>query len=273
MFNEKSEKEYVDLMNGKCYGHQVLTKMPNQDKYKGMCKYKCRLKNECINASRENKEMCERNLMQIPYDEGILNKNEGIDDNGELVFTEGMQKEIFFAQGEKAECLDFLDLFLSKKLVSLDMRSMMMEFILRFSCMYFLNPKFLHSVMLKNWYGLSQSDQARLRHVTRQAINDGIMKELAGVSRMDIGVPEQLTELEKAVYVLLSEGKSYREIAEIPGIGSKSKIARVGQSIASKLGKNGTAKFLKRKKIKKNTKAHSRRKINAERRRKTMQET
>ena len=76
-----------------------------------------------------------------------------------------------------------------------------------------------------------------MRNVSRQAINDGMMKELAGASRINIDIPEQLTVAEKLVYVLMSDGKNYREISRILNLGSKSKICRVGQSIASKFKK------------------------------------
>ena len=126
---------------------------------------------------------------------------------------------------------------------------------------------------LKNWYGLTQADQARLRNVSRQAINDGMMKELAGASRINIDIPEQLTVAEKLVYVLMSDGKNYREISRILNLGSKSKICRVGQSIASKMGKNGTIEFLKNKKNQKNVKYIQRRKNQRRKKKKNMLKT
>lgn len=136
----------------------------------------------------------------------------------------------------------------------------------------FQNRKLKKTHELKNWYGLTQADQARLRNVSRQAINDGMMKELAGASRINIDIPEQLTVVEKLVYVLMSDGKNYREISRILNLGSKSKICRVGQSIASKMGKNGTIEFLKNKKIQKMQNISKGGKINEGRRKKHVED-
>lgn len=249
---EKAESEYVDLMEGKCYGHQVLTKLPNQQRYKGLCPYPCRLKAECISASREDKEMRELSLMQIPYDEGILNRNYQQNEDGELDYADDPGGKILAdeTQQDQTAGRDSFDVLLIRLGVNPELRETAKEFLRRFSCLYFHQPKLLHSAMLRNWHGLTQADQARLRKVTRQAVNDGIMKELAGVSRVDIHIPDaQLSTLEKVVYVLLSDGKTLRESAKILNVGSKDKIARIRQKISKKTGRNETVKTRKKKKI------------------------
>lgn len=237
---QKSEKkpllEYVDLCNGECWGKQKLIKVRGKEEYVGGCTHNCRMKEPCINASREEIEKKGDEIQNIPYNPFI----------GEV--KKGM-KDAFSDAGEKE---DYIESFLRKHNVSPELAPAFRDVVYQFIVQISLAPKLTNLLVEKALSDMSQAEYARRKGVTRQAIGFGISTELAGVMKMKINTPPELSPLEKAVYELLYvDGCTIRSAAKQLGM-SKSSIARLGQKISTKLKNSGTNKIRKNKKNQKN---------------------
>ena len=251
----KKDEELV-----KCFGKQNLIKKPKQNDYHGLCKHECRLKRECINASRERREERNKQLAQKQYSESALshaeeNERTGANSGFSIFDSSGVElqsasiisPESIHDQREEG-CPDFI---LSGFHISSDTRPVIMEFIHRFAHLYFEAPKLLDSALRNLIRGENQADQARMRGVTREAVSRGVLASMAGVLRPADHVPKDLTTTEKLVYQLcFADRYSERKAAKILKT-NHARIHRMKQLIASKIGKNEAGK---KRNIKKNEK-------------------
>lgn len=232
--------QFVDVKNGSCYGKQKLKKKfshgKDKEEYSGICQHDCRLKEACINASRENTEAVEAELAKIPYNPMIGDTQKEFKNEKRLV---------------AGSVDDFIDRFLAKYNISPDVTPAFREVVYQFLLQMRQVPKLTILLMEKALGNMSQSEYARRLGVTRQAIGAGISTELAGVMRMKVKLPPELTPLEKAVYELLYvDGCTIRSAAKQLGL-NETKIFRVKQKISSKLSKSETRKIRKNKKSQK----------------------
>lgn len=217
MGQENCGKQHVDEVNGACYGKQNLYKVPMQDEYRGVCEYECRLKNECISASRENRENVNLALGYAKLDNGgsVIPGFGGSGGSDYITDTLGVKEEF---RTEFVTCLD------------------------RLAGLYFNTPQIFENLMRKIYHDQKQSDVARMRGITRQAVSSQTLKNYAGIiADLVPELPRTLTGIEeRTVYMLLwVDRASIREAAKKSGI-SASKIWRVKRQIASKLAKIGT---------------------------------
>lgn len=227
---KKPLKEFVDVNNCACWGKQKLVKVKGMEEYTGVCKHDCRLKEACINASREKKEKNNDDYKNIPYNPFI----------GEV--------KKFYGNSAGSEKNDFIEEFLHKHNVPAELAPAFRDVVYQLIVQISLAPKLTNLLMEKALSNMSQAEYARRSGVTRQAIGFGISTELAGVMKMKINTPPELTPLEKAVYELLYvDGCTIRSAAKQLGM-SKSSVSRLGQKISSKLSKSGTNKIRKNKK-------------------------
>ena len=230
----------------KCFGKQNLIKKPKRNDYIGLCKHECRLKRECINASRERREERNKQLAQKQYSENALNhaeENEKTGANSGFSIFDPAGIEIQSASIISPESIpdqqeDYPDLILSGFHISSDTRPVIMEFLHRFAHLYFEAPKLLDSALRNLIKGENQADQARMRGVTREAVSRGVLASMAGVLRPADHVPKELTTTEKLVYQLcFADRCSERKAAKLLKM-NHTKIHRMKQIIASKIGKN-----------------------------------
>ena len=220
-------QQHVDQVNGSCYGKQNLYKIYGRDEYRGICQHECRLKEVCINASRENRENVNR----------------------ELCIAQGLDAGNL-AQDNSGTGYDFIIEHLG---VPEGCRAEFIECVRRLSGIYLNTPQIFELMMKRIYHGMNQAELARLRGVTRQAVSSQTLKNYAGIMKdLMPELPKCLTDVtERTIYMLLYVDKcSIREASKRSGL-EATKIFRVKQRIASKLAKNATVKKTKMKKIEK----------------------
>lgn len=227
---KKTLGEFVDVNNGSCWGKQKLVKVKGREEYIGICPHECRIKESCINASREKKEKNNDDYKNIPYNPFI-----------------GEVKKIYGNSSGSGKN-DFIEEFLQKHNVPAELAPAFRDVVYQLIVQISVAPKLTNLLLEKALSNMSQAEYARRSGVTRQAIGFGISTELAGVMKMKINAPPELSPLEKAVYELLYVDRcTIRSAAKQLGL-NETKIFRVKQKISSKLSKSETRKIRKNKK-------------------------
>ena len=247
------EKQYVDL-HPECFGKQNIKKTGKIQGYGKFCQHDCRLKKDCINASREKREDLEYQTANISYDASISSRCEDqYDDDGSPVVDPNYTTEFDLEsqQNNPQSGNDYIEAFLKKHNCPVSaapaFRAVLEQFFVQEKEM----PRFSQYLSNHVLSGMSQADYARKKGITRAAVGMGISLEIAGINRMKVDVPKELNEKEKLVYLLyFKEGLSVRETAGKLNI-SKTSIQRAVQLIKGKIPKSGTLKNRKAKKTQK----------------------
>lgn len=243
----------------KCYGKQKLRKVRNANAYTGTCRRSCPLRDACISRSREDQEFVISQLASCPLDDGRRSTEDNRTEIPAALIHDPEHRE---PDGIRGVC----DAWMPG--VPPDIQRIVWphvhELLHRMAHMSISAPKQFSAAMRRLFLDESQSEQARIAGVTRQAISSGILLEYAGSRKPDEpdNVPKNLSGMEAAVHALLWEKKlSIRAAAAVLGW-SKSKTARVGHLIASKIGKirtpNRVVSEKKTKKIKSKRRSTSR---------------
>lgn len=217
MEKKEGKNEHVDEVNGSCYGKLNLYKVRGQEEYKGVCQYECRLKEACINASRENRENVN---LELGYAR--------LENNTKTVIS--------MKSGSGA---DYICEILR---VPEEARTQFIDSLDRLIGLYLHAPQVFENLVRKIFLGQCQADIARLKKISRQAISSRTLRNYAGLAK-DImpEIPKTLTGLhERQVYLLVFEDKlSIREAARKCGL-SEWKVWKTKREIASKIAKNQT---------------------------------
>lgn len=226
-----SNRQHVDEVNGSCYGKQNLYKIYGRDEYRGVCKYDCRIKAECISASRENREEVNRELAKARAGDGR--------EKEDMVERLDAGAGISWEAGRGSGGHDYI---CERLAVPVELRAVFVECVERIAGLYLETPEIFDALIRRLFAGQNHSDRARLRGVTRQAVCSRTLKNYAGIVKdLMPELPRCLTDVtERTVYMLVFVDRlSIREASKRSGI-SAAKICRVKRKIASKLGKNET---------------------------------
>lgn len=220
--------EKTDAELAECFGNQKVLKL-QRGGYQTSCHKSCPLFEACISKSREDTEDREYEAIQIPYSSLVMTKKEKEN------LDESMFFEKLFHETETTGGADSFDYLLKHLNVEVELRPFAISFIERFANFYHDCPEICNAIMCRIFNGQNQSDIAKQRGMTRQAINYRIMKEAAGITRAEIPhIPEELTGQEIAVYKLCYvDGCTERSAAMQLGM-SQPTIHRIRKSIAKK---------------------------------------
>lgn len=248
------EKQYVDL-HPECFGKQNIKKTGKIQGYGKFCQHDCRLKQDCINASREKREDLEYQASNISYDSNLSSDcDDRYDEDGAPAVNGGDcfgELEPATEENNPQSGNDYIEAFLKKHNCPVSaapaFRAVLEQFFVQEKEM----PRFSQYLSNHVFSGMSQADYARKKGITRAAVGMGISLEIAGINRMKVDVPDELDPIETVFYILsYREGLSSREVAKRLNI-SKGSVYRLGQLCEVKIGKNGAVKKNKTKKIKK----------------------
>lgn len=118
-------------------------------------------------------------------------------------------------------------------------------------------PETTMVLLRRVFLGANQADQAKVRNISRQAVNKRVRGDISGIAsllglRVPVAVKEakllELTPAEFGVYkVCFQDGCTVRSAAKQLNM-SPAKVCRLKQKVSSKLSKNGTRKKRERKK-------------------------
>ena len=255
MPNSAGFGQYVDQCNGTCWGKQVLHKVHGKNLYYGTCKHECRLKEECIKASREEAENVQFQLATIPYNPAIGDGDDVYNEDGEPVVqaqrsqlgnddsSEGADDPVNLddvAVENFASMEDFHSRFLKQHKVPEDLSPVFRELTNQFFMMCYLMPKFTAVLTGAAVAKMSQAELARREGLTRQAVNAAIATEIVKVTAPELCY-KKLDGMERVVFDLFRQGYSIRYIAQKMKI-SKDKVYRMRQLFGAKKGKSATDK-------------------------------
>ncbi|MBQ7404207.1 MAG: hypothetical protein IJW05_12310 [Lentisphaeria bacterium] len=240
MGKRKEEPEHVDLCGGSCWGSQKLRKKNGTDEYVGTCKFQCRLKEECIRASREEQENIQFGHANIPYNPAIG------EDDGEVNGVYGADREnggnvspVEPAAGDGEEQPeDYVEMFLRKNSVPVDLAPAFREALKQFFFQMDRMPRFMKVLSGSILGKMSQAELARREGLTRQAINIGISNEITKMVAPELKCGN-LDGMERVVFDLWRQGYSLGMIAKKMKI-SKSKVYRVKRKFGAKNAKSET---------------------------------
>ena len=165
---ECSELEHVDLCGGSCWGTQKLRKKNGTGEYVGTCKFPCRLKEECIKASREEQENVQYSIANISYNPVIGDSEDGNDGIKEPV-AEEQTRDI---------PEDYIERFLREHKCPKEMAPAFRDAFNQFFFMLEKMPRFTKVLSGAIVGKMSQAELARCEGLTRQAINIGISNEI-----------------------------------------------------------------------------------------------
>lgn len=246
-------KQYVDL-HPECFGKQNLRKGGKLIGFESLCKHDCRMKNECINASREEREHIEYHNNNIPYDSAISSSLEdAYDEDGAPVSAESESDDPIGSMTEEkpSSVDDYIEKMLKQNNCPTSsapaFRAVLEQFFVQTKEM----PRFTSYLSAHVLEGMNQAEYARRKEVTRASIGAGISLDIAGINRMKVDVPKELNEKEKLVYLLyFKEGLSIREAAKKLSV-SHMTVKRMLHLIEAKINKNVTLKNRKAKKTQK----------------------
>lgn len=251
MANSVGFGQYVDQCNGTCWGKQVLHKVHGKNLYYGTCKHECRLKEECIKASREESENIQFQLATVPYDPAIGDGEDQYNEDGEPIlkdqtvsesqdYDESVVNLDEVAVEKFCGIEDFHEKFLKQHHIPQELYSAFREVTNQFFTMMYLMPKFGTVLTGAAVANMSQAEFARREGLTRQAISAGIATEIVKVSTPEM-VNKKLDGMERVVFDLFRQGYSIRFIAKKMKI-SKDRVYRMRQIIVPKKGKSATDK-------------------------------
>jgi DNA-binding CsgD family transcriptional regulator len=240
-------QEYVDQCNGECWGKQQLVKAHGKNLFYGTCRHQCRLKNECIKASREEPENIQFQLSTIPYNPAIGDETYNEDGEPICVKETGSLEQIDEENGVDLDEMavenfssvdDFHAKFLKQHNVPEELYPVFREVTNQFFIMANLMPKFT-AVLIGSAVGkMNQAELARREGLTRQAISAGIATEIARVTAPE-SLLKKLDGTERVIYDLFRQGYSLGWVAKKMKI-SKSKVYRVKRKFGAKIGKSET---------------------------------
>lgn len=226
---ECSEQEHVDLCGGICWGTQKLRKKNGTGEYVGTCKFPCRLKEECIKASREEQENVQYSIANIPYNPVIGDSEEG--DSGEI-------KEPLAEDQTMDIPEDYIERFLREHKCPAEMAPAFRDAFNQFFFMLEKMPRFTKVLSGAIVGKMSQADLARCEGLTRQAINIGISNEITKMVAPELKCGN-LDGIQRVIFDLIRQGYSLGWIAKKMKI-SKSKVYRVKRMFVRKNSKSET---------------------------------
>lgn len=231
-------KEFVDQCGGSCYGRQDFRKLKGRDEYTGSCKEACRLKDQCINASRERRIEIHHNFDEVVYLDSI--ESGDVNAEAEQIRDENAEEQIIGGIDDV--------LSLGQFRLSPTERSFAFELMRRIADWYLAAPKHFDAMMRKQFQGKTIAQQARDRGIRKQAVSAAAMRELAGMKSPAVKMRDLLSGLELAVYNLCFEdGCTVRSAAVQLSI-SPVRVQRVKQKIRTKIAKCETSVIVKEKK-------------------------
>ena len=240
--------QYVDQCNGTCWGKQVLHKVHGKNLYYGTCKHECRLKEECIKASREEVENVQFQLATIPYNPAIGDGDDVYNEDGEPIVSQKSSEtsensdepvnldDVASEQFSSIE--DFHSRFLKQHHIPEDLSPAFRELTNQFFMMCYLMPKFTAVLTGAAVAKMSQAELARREGLTRQAVNAAIATEIVKVTAPEL-CHKKLDGMERVIYDLFRQGYSLGYVAKKMKI-SKSKVYRVKRKFGAKMGKSET---------------------------------
>lgn len=213
----------------KCYGKLSVSVRAGNILVRGCTDIECPIREACISRSREEVELRNFRLMTVPL-EDKLNKLD-------YLFSE--------TPGSAEQKADRV---LAKLGVSEAEGDILREAVEILAALYITKPRIFDAAMRRIFNGQNHSDVARIKGISRQAVQQGGIAELAGVKDPLAYLPPDLEGMELAVYDLCSVKKlSIRKAAEKLKT-SKDAVFRLRQEISRKLSKNATEKKQKNKK-------------------------
>ena len=250
--NSAGYGQYVDQCNGECWGKQVLHKVHGKNLYYGTCRHECRLKDECIKASREEAENVQYQLATIPYDPAIGDSEEHYNEDGEPIVSQKSTAEssetsensdepvnLDDVASEQFSSLEDFDLrFLKQQHIPEELSPAFRELTNQFFMMVHLMPKFTTVLTGAVIAKMTQAELARREGLTRQAVNAAISTEIIKVTAPEICY-KKMDGMERVVYDLIRQGYSLGYIAKKMKI-SKSKVYRVKRNFGAKINKSET---------------------------------
>lgn len=217
-------QEFVDQCNGSCYGKQDFRKLKGREEYTGTCREICRLKDQCINASRERRVEVHNNIEEVLY----------LDEMGDAENIEDRNAGF----GSLSSLDDVLNLGAYK--LSPNGRKFAFELVRRIADWYLAAPKHFDAMIKKQFQGKTIAQQARDRGIRKQAVSAAAMRELAGMKTPAKKMRDVLSGLELAVYTLCFEdGCTVRSAAAQLAI-SPARVQRVKQDLSTKIAKSET---------------------------------
>lgn len=206
----------------KCYGSLKVSAAGRDDIVSGCKNVSCPLREACISRSREETELRNFRLMTVPLEDKLS------------------RVEYLFSRTPDPE--QAADKVLADLGVAEDKADELRDAVEILAALYIKLPRIFDAAMRRLFNNQTHADVARIKGITRQAVQKGGIAELAGVRNPLAYMPPDLEGMELAVYDLCSVKKmSIRKAAEKLKV-SKDEIFRLRQKISSKLTKNATVK-------------------------------
>lgn len=251
--NKMPQKNDKDLE--KCYGRQCLH-----------CQEDCNLKSAGQNVIKEKQEVLSihNGTNHRVYIDAVAHRDDlsGMAENlrksksgGDCLLEAEMYADLFKALENPQTSEKSMTLIPSAP--SVEAMEFAADALRRLFWLLEKKPETTMVLLRKVFLGESQADQARMRNVSRQAVNKQVRGDLSGIAdllglRMPIAAKEakllQLTPEEFGVYkVCFQDGCTIRSAAIQLNM-SPAKVYRLKQKVSSKLTKNETRKKRIRKK-------------------------
>lgn len=202
-----AEKEKRDI--SQCYGSLKIHITKLGTTINGCGNNNCPLREACISRSREETELRNFRLMTVPLEDKLS------------------RVEYLFARTPDPE--QAADKVLADLGVTDDKADELRDAVEILAALYIKLPRIFDAAMRRLYNNQSHADVARIKGITRQAVQKGGIAELAGVRNPLAYMPPDLEGMELAVYDLCSVKKmSIRKAAEKLKV-SKDEIFRLRQ--------------------------------------------